>query len=52
MYTELCIYLQEGIFKMIVSMQFHNNQSSESSAKYDNKLMDTTIVLHESVDKQ
>ena len=52
MYTELCVYLGEGIFTMIVSVQFHNNQSSESSAKYDNRLMDTTIVLHKLLEKQ
>ena len=52
MYTELCVYLGEGIFTMIVSVHFHDDQSSQSGAKYDNKFMHTTIELHESVDNQ
>ena len=45
------IWVQED-FTIIVSVHFHDNQSSQSGAKYDDKLMHTTIVLHESVDKQ
>ena len=52
MYTELCVYLGAGRFTMIVSMNFHDNQGSESRAKYDDKLMHITIVLHGLVDKQ
>ena len=52
MYTELCVYLGEGIFTMIVSVNFHGNQSSQSGAKYDDTLMNTNIVLHESVENQ
>ena len=47
MYNELCVYLVAGIFKMIVSVHFYDNQSSQSGAKYDDKLMHTTIVMHE-----
>ena len=45
MYTELCVYLVAGIFTMIVSVHFHDNQGSKFGAKYDDKLMHTTIVL-------
>ena len=37
---------------MIVSMHFHDNQCSQYGAKYDDKLMHTTILLHESVEKK
>ena len=50
--TELCVYLGTLRFTMIVSVHFHDNQGSESRAKYDDKLMHITIVLHESVKKQ
>ena len=53
MYTLMCVfYLGEGIFKMIVSVNLHDNQSSQSGDKYDDKFLHTTIVLHESVEKQ
>ena len=52
MYTELCVYLVAGIFTIIVSVHFHDNQSSQYGAKYDDKLMHTTIVMHESVENQ
>ena len=52
MYTELCVYTGAGRFTIIVSVHIHDNQSSQYGAKYDDKLMHTTIVLHESVDKQ
>ena len=47
--TELCVYLGEGRFTIIVSVDFHDNRGSQSGAKYDDKLMNTHIVLHESV---
>ena len=47
--TDLCVYLVAGIFTMIVSVHFHDNQGSKFGAKYDDKLMHTTIVLSESV---
>ena len=50
--TELCVYLSAGIFTMIVSVHFHYNQGSKFGAKYDDKLMHTTIVLIESVYNQ
>ena len=50
--TELCVYLGEGIFTIIVSVHFYDNRGSQSGAKYDDKLMHTNIVLHESVEKQ
>ena len=37
---------------MTVSVNFYNNQGSKYGAKYDDKLMHTTIVLRVSVDKQ
>ena len=40
-----------GIFTMIVSVNFNDNQSIQSRAKYDDKLMHITIVLHGSVEK-
>ena len=52
MYIELCVYMGAGRFTIIVSVHFHENLSSQSGAKYDGKLMYTTIVLHESVEKQ
>ena len=52
MYTELCLYLGAGIFTMIAYVNFHDNQGSKFGAKYDDKLMHTTIVLIESVDNQ
>ena len=52
MYTELRVYLSPGRFTIIVSVHLHDNQSSQSEAKYDDKLMNTTIVLHASVEKQ
>ena len=52
MYTELRVYLGAGRFTTIVSMHFHDNQSSQSVDKYDDKLIDTTIVLYESVEKK
>ena len=51
MYTKLCVYLGAGIFTMIVFVYFHDNQSSQYWAKYDDKLMHITIVLHELVEK-
>ena len=45
--TELCVYLGAGKFTSIVSVHFHDNQGSQSGAKYDDKLMHTNIVLHE-----
>ena len=51
MYTELCIYLDVVRFTMIVSVHFHDNQGSKSGAKYDDKLMQITIVMYKSVDK-
>ena len=50
--TELCVYMCAVIFTIIISVQFHGNQGSQSGAKYDDKLMHTNIVLHESVEKQ
>ena len=44
--TELCVYLGAGRFTIIVSVYFHENQGSQSGAKYDDKLMHITIVLH------
>ena len=43
METELCVYLGAGRFTMIVSVYFHDNQGSQNGAKYDDKLMHTTI---------
>ena len=37
---------------MIASIHFHDNQRSQSGAKYDDELIHATIVLHESVEKQ
>ena len=50
--TELCVYLDAGRFTVHVSVHFYDNQGSQSGAKYDDKLMHTNIVLHESVEKQ
>ena len=50
--TELCEFLGAGIFTMIVSVHFHDNQGSKSGVKYDYQLMHNNIVLHESVDKK
>ena len=50
--TELCVYLDAGRFTANVSVNFYDNQGSQSGAKYDDKLMHTNIVLHESVEKQ
>ena len=36
---------------MTVSVYFYNNQGSKYGAKYDDKLMHTTIVLIESFEK-
>ena len=47
MYTELCVYLGAGRFTIIVSLNFHDNQGSQSCTQYDDKLMHTNIVLHE-----
>ena len=52
MYTELCVYLGAGRFIIIISVHFCDNQVSKYGAKYDDKLMHTTIVLHESVENQ
>ena len=52
MYTDLCVYLGAGRCTIIVSVHFHENQSSQSGAKYDDILINTTIVLHASVEKQ
>ena len=51
MYTELCVHLGAGRFAMIVSVHFHYNQGSKYGDKYDDKMMQSTIVLHESVEK-
>ena len=37
---------------MIVYVKFHDNEGSKFGANYDDKLMHTTIVLSESVEKQ
>ena len=50
--TELCDYLGTGRFTIIVSVHFYDNQSIQSRAKYDDKLINTTIVLHEEVYKK
>ena len=50
--TKLCVYMGAGRFTMIVSVYFHDNQGGKFGAKYDDKLMHTTIVLSESVEKQ
>ena len=50
--TELCVYLGAGRFTIIISVHFHDNWGSRYGAKYDDKLMHTNIVLHESVEKQ
>ena len=52
MYIELCVYMGAGRFTIIVSVHFHDNQSIQYGSRYDDRLMHTTIVLHESVEKQ
>ena len=48
----MCFYMGAGRFTMIVSVYFHDNQVSQSGAKYDDKLMQITIVLHKLLEKQ
>ena len=50
--SDLCVYLGAGIFTMIVSVHFHDNQGSQYVAKYYDKLMHTIKVLRESVENQ
>ena len=45
--TDLFFYLGAGIFTMIAYVNFCDNQGSKFGAKYDDKLMHTTIVLNE-----
>ena len=37
---------------MVTTVNFHDNQGIKSGNKYDEKLMNTTIVLRESNDNQ
>ena len=41
MYTELCVYLNEGRFKMIVLMNFHDSYSIQSGGKF---LVNSTFI--------
>ena len=50
--TELCVYLGAGRRILIKSVHVHDNRGSQYRNKYDDKLMHTNIVLHESVEKQ
>ena len=50
--TELCVYLGAGIFTIIENLHSTDNQGSQSGPNRDDKLMHTTILLCDSVDKQ